>query len=57
MNSFLIIAVGFVTAFISAIVVIKWFIKFISSNNFKIFGWYRIIFGIALFIFYYFIKG
>ncbi len=57
MNSFLIIAVGFVAAFISAIVVIKWFIKFISSNNFKIFGWYRIIFGIALFIFYYFIKG
>ncbi|MFA7074951.1 MAG: undecaprenyl-diphosphate phosphatase [Endomicrobiaceae bacterium] len=57
LNSLLIIAVGFISAFISAIIVIKWFIKFISSNNFKIFGWYRIVFGIALIIFYYFIKG
>ncbi len=57
LESILIIAVGFVSAFISALVVIKWFIKFISSNNFKIFGWYRIIFGVLLLLFYCFIKG
>ncbi len=56
-DSILIIFVGFVSAFISAVVVIKWFIKFISFNNFKIFGWYRIIFGVLLMIFYFFIKG
>lgn len=57
LESILIIAIGFVSAFISALVVIKWFIKFISSNNFKIFGWYRIVFGVLLLLFYYFIKG
>jgi undecaprenyl-diphosphatase len=55
-DSCIIIAVGFVSAFISAIIVIKWFIKYISVNNFKLFGWYRILFGALLLGFYYF-KG
>jgi len=52
-----IIIIGFISAFISAVVVIKWFIKYISANNFKVFGWYRILFGAVLLIFYYFVKG
>jgi undecaprenyl-diphosphatase len=54
-NSILMIAIGFVAAFISALFVIKWFIKFISTHDFKIFAYYRIIFGMFLLIFYYFL--
>lgn len=57
LNSVIMILIGFIVSFISAIIVIKWFLKFISVNNFKIFGWYRIVFGMFLLIFYYFIKG
>jgi len=54
-NSVIMISIGFVSAFISALVVIKWFIKFISTHDFKLFAWYRIVFGIFLLIFYYFL--
>ncbi|MFA6513861.1 MAG: undecaprenyl-diphosphatase UppP [Patescibacteria group bacterium] len=40
--------VGFITAFITAIIGIKFFLKFIQKNNFVPFGWYRIILGIIL---------
>jgi undecaprenyl-diphosphatase len=44
--------IGFVTAFIAALVVIKVFIRYIANHNFTIFAWYRIAFG-ALVLFYY----
>ncbi|MES1990103.1 MAG: undecaprenyl-diphosphate phosphatase [Pseudomonadota bacterium] len=43
-----IIAVGFVTAFISAIVVVRWLVGFVSHHGFSVFGWYRIVFGTLL---------
>jgi len=49
------IAVGFIAAFVSALIVIKWFIKFISTHDFKVFAYYRIIFGLFLLIYYYFL--
>jgi undecaprenyl-diphosphatase len=49
------IAVGFVAAFISALWVVRWLLKFVSHNDFKPFAYYRIIFGgILLGIFWYF---
>lgn len=42
-------AVGLITAFITAILGIKFFLKFIQKNDFKIFGWYRIIAGLVVF--------
>ena len=46
-------AIGFITSFISALIVIKIFISFISRHNFVIFGWYRILVGlITLYYFY-----
>ena len=38
-------AVGFVTAFISAFVVIRWLIRYVATHDFKPFAWYRIAFG------------
>jgi undecaprenyl-diphosphatase len=43
-------AVGFATAFVSALVVVKLFIGFVSKNSFSVFAWYRIVFGIFLLV-------
>jgi undecaprenyl-diphosphatase len=39
------IAIGFIVAFISAILVVKWFIGMISKSGLVPFAWYRIIIG------------
>lgn len=44
------IAIGFVVAFLVAIVVIKWFVGLVSRQGFAPFAWYRIIAGIAALI-------
>ncbi len=38
-------AIGLVTAFISALICIRWLIRYVSSHDFTIFAWYRILFG------------
>jgi undecaprenyl-diphosphatase len=43
-------AVGFVFAFLSAWLCIKWLIKYVSSHTFIPFAWYRIVFGIVVLI-------
>lgn len=43
--------VGTLSAFISAILVIKWFLNYVSKNNFVIFGIYRIVVGLLILIF------
>lgn len=46
------LAVGFITSFIVAYVTIKLFLKFLEKFTFVFFGVYRIIFGVALLIFF-----
>ena len=43
------IAIGFVVAFLVALVVVKGFIGFISRYGLAPFGWYRIVAGLAIF--------
>lgn len=43
--------VGSLTSFVVAYGVSKWFIQYISQNSFKVFGWYRIVVGIAILFF------
>jgi undecaprenyl-diphosphatase len=38
-------AVGLVFAFFSALVCIRWLIRYVSTHDFTIFAWYRIVFG------------
>lgn len=45
-NEWLLLAIGFVTAFIVALIAVKTFLKFITTHSFKSFGWYRIVIGI-----------
>lgn len=44
------IAVGMIFSFISALVVIKWLIKYVQNNNFVLFGIYRIVLSILYFL-------
>ncbi|MDK9723893.1 MAG: undecaprenyl-diphosphate phosphatase [Sterolibacteriaceae bacterium MAG5] len=41
-------AVGFVSAFASAFLCVRWLLRYISSHDFTIFAWYRIAFGIVV---------
>ena len=45
-------AIGFATAFVSALVVVRGFLRFVSSHSFRAFAWYRIIFGLGLVAFF-----
>jgi undecaprenyl-diphosphatase len=45
-------AVGFITAFLSALVAIRFLLKFVATHDFKLFAWYRIVFG-AIVLFYF----
>ena len=44
----LIFTIGFVVAFGSALVVVRWLVRFVSHRSFNLFAWYRIVFGLAL---------
>ena len=44
------IAVGFVVSFVTALVVIRWFIGIVSRYGFAPFAWYRIVAGVAALI-------
>lgn len=39
------LVVGTVVSFFSALVVVHWLIRFVSRHDFRLFGWYRIVFG------------
>jgi len=43
-------AVGFVAAFISAFIVVRWLIRYVATHDFKPFAWYRIAFGIVILV-------
>ncbi len=42
--------VGFITAFISAFICVRWLLRYISTHDFTIFAWYRIAFGAVILI-------
>lgn len=43
--------IGLVSAYISALFVIRWFMKFLENNSLIIFGFYRLVVGILLLLF------
>ena len=40
--------IGTVFAFVSALICIRWLIRYVSSHDFTLFAWYRIVFGIIV---------
>lgn len=55
-NEVAILSVGTFVAFIVSILAIKFLMSYIKSNDFKVFGWYRIILGILVLVYFYIIK-
>ncbi len=41
-------AVGLVVSFFSALLCIRWLIRYVSTHDFKAFAWYRIVFGLVV---------
>jgi undecaprenyl-diphosphatase len=40
--------IGTVTAFISAFICIRWLLRYVTTHNFRVFAWYRIVFGLLI---------
>ena len=55
-NEVLILVVGMATAFIISVLSIRFLLKYIETNDFKPFGWYRIVLG-AIVLAYLFFVG
>ncbi len=51
-----VLGVGCLVAFIVSMFVIKFLISYIRKHDFKIFGWYRIVLGILVLIYFFVIK-
>lgn len=43
-----IFGIGFVFAFLSAFLCVRWLLRFVATHDFKPFAWYRIVFGIIV---------
>ena len=52
----LVLGVCTVVSFIVSVFVIKFLMSYIKKHDFKVFGWYRIILGIILLVYFFFIR-
>ncbi len=51
-TEFIVLVAGMLTAFIVSVIVIKFLLSFIRRNSFKSFGYYRIVLGIVVLIYF-----
>lgn len=51
-SEFVVLLVGFIVAFLVAIVAIKFLLEYVKTNDFKPFGWYRIVLGALLIVYW-----
>lgn len=49
-NEIMLLAVGNIVGFVVALIAIKGFIRFLTNNGFKIFGYYRIVVGLIILV-------
>ncbi|MBQ9934771.1 MAG: undecaprenyl-diphosphate phosphatase [Lachnospiraceae bacterium] len=50
-----ILAIGTVTAFVVSVIVIKFLMSYIKKKDFKLFGWYRIVLGALVLVYFAFV--
>ena len=55
LSELILLGVGCIVAYIVSIIVIKFLMNYIRKHNFKVFGYYRIILGVVVLL-YYFLK-
>lgn len=52
MQELVVLVVGMIVAYIVSIISIKFLLRYIKNNDFKAFGWYRIILGLIVFAYF-----
>ena len=52
----IVLVVGMIVAFIVSLWAIKFLVGYIKKHDFKVFGWYRIVLGFILLIYFFFIR-
>ncbi len=53
-QEFVILIVGMVVAFVVSVFVIKFLMSYIKKHDFKVFGWYRIVLGVIVLLYFMF---
>lgn len=56
LQEFIFLIMGVIVAFVVSVISIKFLLRYIQKNDFKIFGWYRIALGLCMLIYFYFLK-
>lgn len=51
-NELMILMTGMVTAFVVSVIVIKFLMGYIKKHDFKVFGWYRIVLGAIVLVYF-----
>ncbi|MBQ8633821.1 MAG: undecaprenyl-diphosphate phosphatase, partial [Lachnospiraceae bacterium] len=51
-NELMILLTGMITAFAVSVIVIKFLMGYIKKHDFKVFGWYRIVLGILVLLYF-----
>lgn len=51
-NELMILATGMITAFVVSVIVIRFLMGYIKKHDFKVFGWYRIILGTIVLLYF-----
>jgi len=51
-SELLMLALGMVVAFAVSVIVIKFLMSYIQKHDFKVFGWYRIVLGVILLVYF-----
>lgn len=55
-NELMILFTGMITAFLVSVIVIKFLMGYIKKHDFKVFGWYRIVLGIVVLLYFMIFK-
>ena len=53
----LVLIVGLVVAFVVSMLTIKFLMGYIKKHDFKVFGWYRIILGVIVLLYFWFLAS
>lgn len=52
MNEWILLAAGMITAYIVSMLAVKFLVNYVRKHDFKVFGWYRIILGIIVILYF-----
>ena len=55
-SELILLLIGCIIAFVVSIVIIKFLLNYIRKHDFKVFGWYRIVLGIIVLVYFFLIK-